>query len=485
MRRDAKQVWNKIFFKMRREWVVPDIETYRELSEAFRGGNTHGNRYGIAPEGMEPIVHENVHSYDRSSSYPDVMCNMKFPLGKWSPREGIFDEKVIEKYAKIDRAMVFRVRFTNLRLKNRHWGCPYLSKDKAYNLRKLTYHQMILKEASGELYATIDNGRVIEASELITCITDVDYKIIEYEYSWDTIEIFDLKVCKYSYLPQEFVELIQTYYRNKTELKGVKEKQYLYNESKAKINSLYGMSAQKTIKAPIVFTDNPDNLYDEEQPDEQAQIDASLRKAFLPYSVGVWVTAWARYWLEQAIILIHETEGAMFLYTDTDSVKFTGEVDFSELNSRIKAQSIKTGSFATDPKGKIHYMGIYEDEGTYKRFATMGAKKYMYEDEKGIHLTVAGLVKYDKEGCEISAKEIHSLGDFSAFKSGTTFTQSGGIEAIYNDEKHITTLQIDGHTVEVTRNVCLKPSTYTFGMTDEYIRLLKSLHLGLDKMSVL
>ena len=470
---------------MRREWVVPDIETYRELSEAFRGGNTHGNRYGIAPEGMEPIVHENVHSYDRSSSYPDVMCNMKFPLGKWSPREGIFDEKVIEKYAKIDRAMVFRVRFTNLRLKNRHWGCPYLSKDKAYNLRKLTYHQMILKEASGELYATIDNGRVIEASELITCITDVDYKIIEYEYSWDTIEIFDLKVCKYSYLPQEFVELIQTYYRNKTELKGVKEKQYLYNESKAKINSLYGMSAQKTIKAPIVFTDNPDNLYDEEQPDEQAQIDASLRKAFLPYSVGVWVTAWARYWLEQAIILIHETEGAMFLYTDTDSVKFTGEVDFSELNSRIKAQSIKTGSFATDPKGKIHYMGIYEDEGTYKRFATMGAKKYMYEDEKGIHLTVAGLVKYDKEGCEISAKEIHSLGDFSAFKSGTTFTQSGGIEAIYNDEKHITTLQIDGHTVEVTRNVCLKPSTYTFGMTDEYIRLLKSLHLGLDKMSVL
>ena len=485
MRRDAKQVWNKIFFKMRREWVVPDIETYRELSEAFRGGNTHGNRYGIAPEGMEPIVHENVHSYDRSSSYPDVMCNMKFPLGKWAPRDGIFDEKVIAKYAKIDRAMVFRVRFTNLRLKNRRWGCPYLSKDKAYNLRKLTYHQLLQKEASGELYATIDNGRVIEASELVTCITDVDYKIIEYEYTWDTIEIFDLRVCKYSYLPPEFVELIQTYYRNKTELKGVKEKQYLYNESKAKINSLYGMSAQKTIKAPIVFTDNPDNLYDEEQPDEQAQIDASLRKAFLPYSVGVWVTAWARYWLEQAIILIHETPGAIFLYTDTDSVKFTGEVDFSELNSRIKEQSIKTGSYATDPKGKIHYMGIYEDEGTYKRFATMGAKKYMYEDEKGIHLTVAGLVKYDKEGCEISAKEIHSLGDFSAFKSGTTFTESGGIEAIYNDEKHITTLQIDGHPVEVTRNVCLKPSTYTFGMTDEYIRLLKSLHIGVDKLSVL
>ena len=470
---------------MRQEWVVPTIEIYKQLNEAFRGGNTHGNRYGIAPEGSLPIIHENVHSYDRSSSYPDVMCNCRFPLGKWSPREGIFDEKVIVKYASIDRAMVFRVRFTNLRLKNPHWGCPYLSKDKAYNLRKLTSHQIFEKEKTGELFVTIDNGRILEASELITCITDVDYKIIEYEYTWDTIQIFDLKVCKYSALPIEFIELIQTYYRNKTELKGIPEKVYLYNSSKAKINALYGMAAQKTIKASTVFTDNPEQLYTEEEPDEQAQIDASIRKAFLPFSIGVWVTAWARYWLEQAIILIHETPGAMFLYTDTDSVKFTGEVDFSQLNERIKSQSIKTGSYATDPKGKVHYMGVYENEGTYKRFATMGAKKYMYEDEKGIHLTVAGLVKYDKEGNEISANEIVSLGGFDAFKNGTEFIKAGGIEAIYNDEKHITNLQIDGHEVEVTRNVCLKPSTYTFGLADDYIRLLKKLHSGLDNLSQL
>ena len=484
---------------MRREWVVPTIFIYRLLSEAFRGGNVHGNRYHIAPEGMEPIIIENAHSSDRSSSYPDVMCNCPFPLGKWSPREGIFDESVIAKYAKINRAMVFRVRFINLRLKNKHWGCPYLSKDKAYNLRKLTYKQTQDLEAAGILKVVVDNGRILEASEYVTAMTDVDFKIVRYEYEWDTIEIFDLHVCKYDYLPKEFVELIQKYYRNKTELKGVKEKQYLYNESKAKINSLYGMAAQKTIKSPITFTNldpdlclklrggkkGNDDLYMEGEPDEQAQIDSSLRKAFLPYSVGVWVTAWARYWLEQAIILIHETPGAEFLYTDTDSVKYTGEVDFTELNERIKQQSIKTGSYATDPKGKIHYMGVYEDEGTYKRFATMGAKKYMYEDEKGIHLTVAGLVKYDKEGCEISAKEIRTLGGFSAFKSGTTFIQSGGVEAIYNDEKHITTLQIEGHTLEVTRNVCLKPSTYTFGMTAEYTRLLKNLHSGVDNYSVL
>ena len=483
MRRDAKKVWNTIYFKKRREWVVPDLETYLELSEAFRGGNTHGNRFGIAPDDLPPIIHENVKSYDRSSSYPDVMCNMQFPLGKWMKRGGIFDETIVSRYEKIGRAMVFRIKFTNLRLKNKLWGCPYLSKDKAYNLRKLTYKQSKELDEMGILHYRVDNGRIIEATELITCITDVDYKIISYEYEWDSVEIYDLKVCKYEYLPQEFVQLIQTYYRNKTELKGVKDKIYLYNESKAKINSLYGMSAQKTVKAPIVFTDNPESLYIEEEPDAQAQIDASLRKSFLPYSIGVWVTAWARYWLEQAIILIHETPGAMFLYTDTDSVKFTGEVDFTQLNERLKLQSIKTGSYATDPKGKIHYMGVYEYEGTYKRFATMGAKKYMYEDEKGIHLTVAGLVKYDKEGREISAQEIQSKGGFSAFKNGTVFTQAGGTESIYNDAKHICNIEIDGHNVEITRNVCIKPSTYTFGMTEEYIRLLKILHSGVDRMT--
>ena len=194
----------------------------------------------------------------------------------------------------------------------------------------------------GDIKVELDNGRIIESSLVHTCITDVDFDIISVEYEWERIEIYDLKVCRYNPLPQEFINLIQTYYKNKTELKGVDEQRYLYAESKAKINSLYGMAAQKTIKNPILFNnlDEPDlenKLYTEETANKQKQIDESIRKAFLPYSIGVWVTAWARYWLEQAIILIHNTKGARFLYTDTDSVKFTGEVDFTELNNRIKA----------------------------------------------------------------------------------------------------------------------------------------------------
>ena len=52
--------------------ILPDIDTYRALREAFRGGNTHANRYFAGD------VVENVHSADRSSSYPAVMCNCEY-----------------------------------------------------------------------------------------------------------------------------------------------------------------------------------------------------------------------------------------------------------------------------------------------------------------------------------------------------------------------------------------------------------------------
>lgn len=470
---------------MRQDWVVPDEETYNELYEAFRGGNTHANRWCVAPEDLPPMIHYNVKSYDRSSAYPDVMCNMEFPLGKWVPWKGEFNESLLKRLKSAKRAAVFRVSFTNIRLKDYLWGCPYLSKDKAYNLRKLTYNQLLAKDKSGELHALIDNGRVLEASELVTCVTDVDFEIIRSEYEWDSCTIFDVKTCPYKPLPQKFINLIHTYYKNKTELKGVEEKRYLYNESKSKINSLYGMSAQKTVRAPIVFTDNPEELYKEGEYDAQAQIEQAIRKAFLPYSIGVWVTAWARYWLERAIQVIHNTKDALFIYTDTDSVKFTGEVDFTALNEEIKANSIRTKSYAVDRKGKTHYMGVYEYEGTYEKFATMGAKKYIYGNDNEIHVTVAGLVKYDKEGNEISAMELQNMGGFDAFKADTKFVQAGGIEAVYNDDKIVCELEIEGHKQIVTRNVCLRPSTYTLGLSAEYMNLLRKLQIGLDEVNFL
>ena len=464
---------------MRKDWVVGDIETYLQLARAFRGGNTHANRFFISDESRDPYVNYRVNSYDRASSYPDVMCNMLFPLGQWKKAPGTHTEKILQNYTERKRAFLFDAVFYNIRLKNIDWGCPYIPKDKCENLRKLHFNK---KHEIGELGYIGDNGRIISAKEVHITITDVDYWIICQEYTWSKLEVYNLKYCRYQPLPRPFVELIQKYYTNKTALKGVETKKWLYNESKSKINSLYGLSAMKSIRAVISYENGE---FIETMGDPARAMDSIKKRAFLPYSVGVYVTAWARYWLERAILLIYNTPGAHFLYTDTDSVKFSGTVDFTALNDEIISYSKKSNSCATDRKGTVHYMGVFEYEGTYQKFATMGAKKYLYEDEKGIHLTVSGLVKYNERGEEVSAKELMELGGIPAFRAGTVFSKAGGLEAVYNDEPEVKRMVIEGHELEITKNVCLKPSTYTLGLSGEYNRLLQMLKSGIDEPNLL
>ena len=459
VRRDAKTAWYKIPYYTRKKWTISNDALYNLLAGAFRGGNTHANRFFVAPEDHAPFILENVKSYDRSSSYPDVMCNHKFPLGTW--RKDV-KQGQIERAQKAGRAFVMWVRFRGIDLQNIYWPVPYLSYDKS--------------EITGDY--VIDNGRIIKADVLETIITDVDYNIILSEYEWNKMEILEFYSCPYMILPGLFTDLIKEYYRRKTELKGVAGREWEYAEAKSKINSLYGMCAQKTVRDQIIFVDDGENLYDIQPGDAMAQLSNAERRGFLPFSIGVWVTAWARYELERAIRLIFETPGAYFIYTDTDSVKFTGDVDFSALNAELQSASENTKSYAIDRRGKIHYMGVYEYEGNYHKFATMGAKKYVYGDDENLHVTIAGVVKW-KNGVEISAQELKEKGGFSAFRAGTIFVKAGGIEAVYNDDSDMW-IEKEGAKIHITRNVCLRPSTYTLGLSAEYDRLLKWLILGVD-----
>lgn len=172
--------------------------------------------------------------------------------------------------------------------------------------------------------------------------------------------------------------------------------------------------------------------------------------------VSCWVTCWCRYWLERALHLC----GHRFIYCDTDSVKFVGDVDFTDLNNEIRELSTLHGSYADDPAGHRHYLQVYEKDATYKRFAQLGAKKYAYDDENGFHITIAGV---SKSGAE-------EMGCLENFKEGFVFKDSGGVEAYYNDEWG-DPIEIDGHRIELPPNVYLQPGEYTLGLTLEYKRL--------------
>ena len=117
-------------------------------------------------------------------------------------------------------------------------------------------------------------------------------------------------------------------------------------------------------------------------------------------------------------------------------------------------------------------MGVYEQERDMLRFKTLGAKKYAYEamnkkGKKELYLTLAGVSKKD------GATYLATHGGLESFCDGFTFPENGGggNEAVYNDRTN-TSINIDGHTLNITRNVCIKESTYTLGLTPEYAELL-------------
>ena len=53
------------------------------------------------------------------------------------------------------------------------------------------------------------------------------------------------------------------------------------------------------------------------------------------------------------------------------------------------------------------------------------------------------------------------------------FRSAGGTESVYNDDEVYHVKTIDGHDLEIGPNVCIRDSTYTLGITEEYARLLE------------
>lgn len=445
VRRDAKKAMSTVSFSFVKN-QLPDYEIYKMLREAFRGGNTHANRY------YANYTLHNVHSADRSSSYPDVMCNCKFPISEFYRLGDLQYKEVVKLIEKRQKALIMRVAITGIYLTRIDWGCPYLSLSKCRHIEN----------------ALEDNGRILSADYLETTLTDIDLRIVLQEYSFTDIRFFDVASSRYGYLPTPLINTICQYYHYKTELKNVTGQELLYMKSKNKLNSLYGMCAQDPVKQSILFIEND---FKEQNEDEAKLLLEHNKKAFLAYQWGVWVTAWARYRLEEGIILAHgdieNPDSPQFVYCDTDSVKYLGDIDLTLFNNQRITDSKRSGAHATDPSGITHYMGVYEKEHDMCEFRTMGAKKYVYREtpEDKLVCTIAGVSK------SLGGKELEAHGGITAFHEGFTFEQAGGLEAVYNDDVD-TVINIEGHSLHITANVVLRPSTYTLGLSADYKRLL-------------
>lgn len=462
VRREAKQAMRGFNKKWLKD-MLPDWDVYQLLREAFRGGNTHANRFYAGK------ILKNVHSYDRSSSYPDCQINDKFPMGRWYHWQNIREDEFIDLVMKHRRAILARIILINPELRDHSWGCPYLARAKCRNV------------IGGEY----DNGRILRADRLETTVTDPDMDIIVSEYDFDDIIIEDCYHARYGSLPTMLTDLTKKYYTDKTALKGDKDQEIYYMKQKNKLNSIYGMSVQCPTKPDVIF-DDKDGFEYAETP-EAEMLEKSNRSAFQSYAWGVWITAWARYRLEEGIRIA----GSGFVYCDTDSVKYIGdkEKEWKAYNKIRMKHSLKNGAFADDRKGKRHYMGVYESEGIYEEFSTLGAKKYAYRQDGELHITIAGVSKtkgaeeleslsmYEKYYKFIDNDLVEFGSGLNAFRPGFIFYSGGGTESVYNDHpeddgitEYVTK---DGEHIPITSNVVIRESTYELGLTAEYRRLLE------------
>lgn len=467
VRRDVKRAMHPLMRTLYN--MAPSYTTYQALREAFRGGLTHANRF------YSGVILHDVNSADRSSSYPDVICNDKFPMGKFRKVRNCTAEKV-KRLLKERKAVLCRIMCYDVSLRDPYDGFPYLSVSKCRGLRAKRKDRK-----TGEIIEATyreDNGRILEADYLETTVTDVDLRIITHQYYIRDIVIVDAWWTHYGPLPEPLRLTVIDYYRAKTALKGKtdRESKMLYDKSKNLLNSCYGMMAQDPVRDSVAWLSGGwrTAYYDKSsgewilgEKDPEARLIEGQRNIYLLYQWGCWVTSWARLRLMEGV---RECKGHC-VYVDTDSCKYLGEVDWTDYNRRRMKHSAQAGAWAADSTGKRHYMGVYEQEEGYKEFKTLGAKKYAYvhEGSDKVETTIAGVSK------RLGGQELMANGGLSAFSEGFIFSLAGGTAAIYNDKTPITIADHDGHRVEMGPNICIVPSTYRVGLTSDYRRLLEDI----------
>lgn len=366
---------NRIYINLMKTLSIEPDE-YRQLKRAFQGGFTHANPF------YSGKVIDDVASYDFTSSYPTVMLCEKFPMSKAELIEITSSE---EFYRNISLyCCLFDVEIEGL--ESIVFYDSYLSSSRCWGVRN----------------ATINNGRIVRADKLYTTITEQDFIILQQFYSWDSFKVANFRRYKKAYLPTEFIKPIIELYQAKTKLKGVEGCEYEYMRSKEMLNSCYGMAVTDICRDEITYIDDWGT--------DKADVENSLTRynrafgRFLFYPWGVWVTAYARKNLFTGIV-----EAANdYIYSDTDSLKminYERHLKYIEQYNEFVIQKLQLAMIwhgldvdlisGVTNKGSVKTLGVWDFEGIYEHFKTLGAKRYMTCKGGKYELTVAGLSKKD------------------------------------------------------------------------------------------
>jgi len=438
-------------------------ESYTQLKRAFMGGFTHANA------NYQGQTLSQVSSIDFTSSYPAVMVSEKFPMSRFKEVE-IKSIEELDQYC-LKYAVVFDVQFKNLEWKLSQE--TYISESKCFEVSN----------------PTINNGRIVRADSISTTITEIDYEIMKQVYSWEGIAIGKVRFAHKNYLPKPIIKSILDLYQDKTILKGVEGSEVEYMLSKGMLNSIYGMSVTDIVK------DNA--IYDDEWGTEKVDVTEEItnynesKNRFLFYAWGLWVTAYARKNLWTGII----ATGDDYVYSDTDSLKVLNYDKYKPYINWFDKQIIQKMENMCDfynfdkkllsPKtkqGQIKTIGVWDYEGTYSKFKTLGAKRYLTLEGDELALTVAGLSK--QNGLDYM-RELAGNDEnvFSIFNDSLYIPadRTGKMTHTYiDDELKFKCIDYLGNesTLNPLTSVHLEKCDFTLNVADQYKQFLTNLSKG-------
>lgn len=444
-------------------------ETYTLARHSFQGGYTHANSTVMGQEMGDTVA------VDLASSYPSSMLQFTYPMSSF---HSVTHEFTAEELDKCIGHIHFFVTFVVYDAVSRY-PFPYISLSKALSISD----------------PFTDNGRVYSAAAMTLTMTDVDWQIFRRCYEVERIEIVDVMMAPAEYLPDAITDPIVAMYGDKTALKGVAGQEVNYRSAKEDINGVYGSVAMDPVRTDFEF-----NAEDSEFVATIPSIEDALskhnnsRSRYLFYPWAAWVTAYSRYVLLMTMYDLIDA-GVTVMYCDTDSIyhkpspKAQGIIDRvnGEVCERLSAamhyrrfyasdEEVEDALAPKDIKGVRHHIGLFEVDGHYDNFKTLGAKRYAVMKGDQFKITVAGLSKG-------AASYIEEIGGMKAFVDGLTVPaeKSGRLTHTYSEEtaRNLITDYM-GNTCPMEQHgfIHLEPSPYVLTVSDDYTRFVQKVAEG-------
>lgn len=468
-----------------------DERMFTNIINSFAGGYTHNNRHY-----KDKIIVGSIGHGDFRSHYPSqIRCN-PMPFGKpfflYDPVHRTRDRKrkwTIEDIINMhpEYSTITTLYIEKAKLKDNEISMPFMQRSKMKNV----------EEGSR---CICDNGRVLSFNG--GCFMYVDNYLLKILYEQYNIKakIIEIIACKNEYCPAALASTIDKYFKGKSDEKiKLKHVIDMYGEfsdeaftqrnilmhTKAGLNGTYGMFVQNpvypeydvnfndpykdldTMFNPIVNTKSIQECLDDYYKN---------KNSFLPYIVGCFITAAARYELYE-----YQTKAIGYkncLYSDTDSIFYisTPEIEkkIEKLNAVKHKNAVRLKAYITTTEGEEVYYDVFEKEKPGKAFKGLHSKCYgIIQEENGKDIliaTIAGIpartligkdgedliyLTREEELCGIKAKDkiknpkikIDAMKGLKNIREKFIFkTNTGTCSKYLNERPRIEV--VNGHTIE-------------------------------------